>query len=605
MPEAFLLANSAAKGAACRYRQSSGLCKWINQAVPLAYMNPYPNEKLIFFLYARKSSEREDRQVQSIEDQINHFKKAVSSSNIEIKEVFSEARSAKKPFNRPVFSEMLKRIEKGEANGIICWKLDRLARNPVDAGTITWLLQTGIIKHIKTFDGGFYPTDNVLLMSVEFGIANQYIIDLRKNCRRGMEGKANRGWMPGCATLGYMNEKEEHTIVPDKERFPLVRQMWEMMLSGNYTPQQIRKIANEQWGFRTPKRKLMGGKELCNNVMYKMFGNIFYTGMFRWSGTLYPGNHTPMITVEEYDRVQVLLGRKGNPRAQHHEFAYTGLIKCNICQSMFTATEKRKFVKASGQYKTYGYYHCNRKRKMAVKCTNMPITIFDLEAQLEMEMERYTIAPEFLTWALEFLQKEKGTLTEETTRIKAMLLQSLTESQKELDNLTRMRYRELINDETFIKEKNVLTDNITKLKTQLREDINYDEKWIELTEKAFYFATYARQTFINGSIEAKREVFTTLGSNYQLKDKQLIFEASVWLIPIAKAYPALYAEFRRLELCICVDNKGQKLDLTSIINLVSATVKDVRTAIIGLNNPDLHIPELKGIIAENNINAPS
>jgi len=561
-------------------------------------------QKQRLFLYPRKSSESEDRQVQSIDDQISRLTDLAKALHIEIVDVLPESKSAKKPGNRPVFEDMLRRIEKGEADGILCWQINRLSRNPIDSGRISWMLQQGILKCIQTIDRKYLPDDNVLLFNVESGMANQYIIDLRKNCRRGMEGKANRGWMPGCATLGYMNDKGEHTIIPDEERFPLVRQMWEMMLSGNYTPPQIRKIANDQWGFRTPKRKQMGGKELSNAVMYKMFGNIFYTGMFQWSGKLYPGNHTPMITVDEFDRVQILLGRKGNPRPQHHEFAYTGLIKCGVCQSMYTASEKRKFVKTTGQYKNYSYYHCTRKRKMAVRCDNMPITIPDLETQLELELDRYTIAPEFLTWALELLNKEKDTTTEDTTRIRAMREQSLSETQKELDTLTRMRYRELINDEIFIKERDILSDKITKLKAQLKEDINYDERWIELTERAFYFATYARQNFATGSVETKREVFTTLGSNYQLKDKRLIFKASVWLIPIEKALPALYAEFRRLELNNYVDIEGRKAILADIFQLVSATIEDVRTAIKELDDPDLYIPELTGSIPENIKKAP-
>lgn len=117
------------------------LYEWVNQAAPLAYMDIRINEKFTYFLYARKSSESEDRQVQSIDDQINYFKKIAKDANLEIIEVFTEARSAKKPNNRPVFSEMIRRLERGEANGIVCWKLDRLARNPVDAGTITWLLE--------------------------------------------------------------------------------------------------------------------------------------------------------------------------------------------------------------------------------------------------------------------------------------------------------------------------------------------------------------------------------------------------------------------------------------------------------------------------------
>ena len=559
------------------------------QAAPLAYMDTRINEKLTYFLYARKSSESEDRQVQSIEDQINHFKKVAGIAGLEIVEVFTESQSAKMPNNRPVFSEMLKRIERGEANGIVCWKLDRLARNPVDAGTITWLLQTGIIKHIRTFDGGYFPTDNVLLMGVEFGIANQYIIDLRKNCRRGMEGKANRGWMPSCACLGYLNDKAENIIIPDKERFTLVRQMWDMMLSGNYTPPQIRKIANKEWGFKTPKHKRLGGKELSNTTMYKMFGNIFYTGMFRWGGVLYQGNHMPMITVEEYERVQVLLGRKSSPRSQRHEFAYTGMLECGMCRSMFTATEKLKFVKSKKIWKAYKYYHCTHKKARQTKCTNMPINEDELERQIEAELERYTIAPEFLTWISDILNAETLTLSRETNAINSTREKTILETQREIDTLTRMRYRELIGDAEYINEKTLLSDKIITLKVQLNEGTDYDKKSIKLTENAFRFSVYALRNFKNGSKETKREIVATLGSNYRLIDRLFLFQASVWLITIKDAYPALYAESRRLELKNIVDIERRNAVWAHFIQRLSSLVYDVRTR-IQENIADVQIP---------------
>ncbi|HXF29597.1 MAG TPA: recombinase family protein, partial [Chlamydiales bacterium] len=98
-------------------------------------------EKIKYFLYARKSLESEDRQVQSIEDQISRLKDLAANLGLEIKEILTEAKSAKKPYNRTVFSEMIKRIEKGEAGGILCWQINRLSRNPIDSGTLSWLLQ--------------------------------------------------------------------------------------------------------------------------------------------------------------------------------------------------------------------------------------------------------------------------------------------------------------------------------------------------------------------------------------------------------------------------------------------------------------------------------
>ncbi len=126
--------------------------------------------------------------------------------------------------------------------------------------------------------------------------------------------------------------------------------------------------------------------------------------MFQWKGVVYQGNHKAMVTLEEYDRVQVLLGHKGKPRAKTHDFAFTGLIECGECGSMVTASEKTKIIKKTGELKTYVYYNCTKRKKYA-HCAQLPMTIEELESQIEIELERYTILPQFQEWALEILKK--------------------------------------------------------------------------------------------------------------------------------------------------------------------------------------------------------
>ncbi|MCF7898878.1 MAG: recombinase family protein [Candidatus Pacebacteria bacterium] len=523
------------------------------------------NNKKTYFLYARKSSESEDRQVQSIEDQVDRLKERANNLGISIKEVLTEAKTAKKPYCRSVFTDMLERIEKGEAQGILCWEINRLSRNPIDSGALSWMLQQNILLSIQTMEREYLPDDNVLLFNVETGMANQFIIDLRKNCKRGMEGKADRGWLPSRAPLGYKNERLEHTIIEDPERFHLMRKMWEIMLTGNQTPPQIREMVNKEWGFRTPKTKRGGGVELANSVIYKTFTNLFYTGMFSWNGRIYNGNHKPMITLEEYDRVQVILGRKGKPRAQTHDFAFTGVMKCEVCGSMYTATEKQKIIKSTGELKTYIYYHCTRKKK-DIKCNqNNPMTLKEVEGQIDIELERYTILPKFQEWALEVINRNNDKEIEDRTKIYEAQHKSLTETQKELDTLTKMRYRELIDDETFIKERDELKAKIVKLTSNLRETENRADKWLELTEKTFNFACYARKEFILGDLNRKREMFSALGQNFLVKDKKIHIEPNEWFVPIEKAYPSLLLEYNRLELDKTLDATSRNERFAQII----------------------------------------
>jgi len=192
-----------------------------------------------YFLYCRKSSEDKNRQVQSIDDQVNAMTQIAAKRGLEISGVFKESASAKQP-GRPIFNSMMERIHKGEANGLIVWKLDRLARNPIDGANIGWMLQQGNLKNIVTNDGDHHQGDNVLMMSVEFGMANQFILDLSKNTKRGMVSKCEKGWRPGVVPQGYLNnkyrDKGEKDIINDPDRFGLVRKMWDLMLTGAYTP---------------------------------------------------------------------------------------------------------------------------------------------------------------------------------------------------------------------------------------------------------------------------------------------------------------------------------------------------------------------------------
>jgi len=521
-------------------------------------------EKIKYFLYARKSSESEDRQIQSIDDQINRLKQLAIDLNLDIKKIYTESKSAKKPNNRPLFDEVIQKIENGEANGILCWQINRLSRNPIDSGKLQWLLQQNILKSIQTIDRHYLPDDNALLLSVESGIANQFIIDLRKNTKRGVDSKLEKGWLPNLAPLGYLNDKENKTIVKDPKRFNLIRKMWDLMLTGNYTPPKILEIVNEEWGFKTRKFKRYGGNELSRSGIYKIFTNLFYTGLFNWNDKQYQGKQKTMISIEEYDRVQILLGRKGKPRPKKHQFAFTGFIRSGECGCLHTAETKTKIIKSTGEIKKYTYYHCTRKKKDINCSQRKSIRENKLKIQVEKELERYTILPEFLEWALEGLSKKNNTEIEDRTKIYEMRHKSLVSTQKQLDNLTKMRYRELIDDKTFIKERNSLQIKISQLKTNLRETESRAEQWLELTEKTFRFATYARQAFIKGGLEVKKEILMALGQNPVIKDGILTIQANKWLQPIADGYPALEKEYQRLELSKNRTNKTKTEAFASV-----------------------------------------
>ena len=174
-----------------------------------------------YVLYARKSSESEERQVQSIDDQRRVMLEFAAARGLEVVEEICESKSAKAPGQRPGFDRLLSLIERGRADAILCWQVNRLTRNAIDAGKLSWLLQNDVLHCIQTPDKHYLPSDNVLLFSIETGTATQYILDLKKNVARGTKSKLAAGWSPHRAPEGYRNNLYDKTIEADGERFLL------------------------------------------------------------------------------------------------------------------------------------------------------------------------------------------------------------------------------------------------------------------------------------------------------------------------------------------------------------------------------------------------
>ncbi|TSC92756.1 MAG: recombinase [Candidatus Berkelbacteria bacterium Licking1014_7] len=127
-----------------------------------------------YVLYARKSTEEDDRQVLSIEAQITELKEFAAKEKLEIVASLCEAKTAKEP-GRMKFAQMLEFIEKGRAEGILSWHPDRLARNSVDGGKIIHMVDCGFIKSLRFPSFWFEPTPQGLFCSI-LRLVNQNIL---------------------------------------------------------------------------------------------------------------------------------------------------------------------------------------------------------------------------------------------------------------------------------------------------------------------------------------------------------------------------------------------------------------------------------------------
>ncbi|MFA6039732.1 MAG: recombinase family protein [Candidatus Peribacteraceae bacterium] len=479
------------------------------------------------FNYCRKSTkDKEDQQVLSLQGQREENEKVAGRGGFEIITTFQEEASAKEP-GRKKFKDMLDRIEKGEADVLVCWRLNRLARNPVDGGRVQWLLQKGTIKAIVTSEKTYLPSDNVIQMSVELGMATQYSIDLGKDVMRGMRQKVQAGWKPHAAPIGYLNDyggiKGQKVIHTDPERFPLVRRCWDYLLSGAHTVQEIHKLAAE-WGLTLQFGRTGKTRPFALTSMYRMFNDPFYYGEFRWCGKLWPGLHEPMVTREEFDHVQEILGSRGRPRSQCHKNPFPGLIQCAHCSGKIVMEVKRKYCKKENREKTYQYFRCSKRKKDSHCIDTTRIDLDELEKQLYPRVMRAQLPRSFIEWALDELrlsQDDRRRAHEDGLR---HLQIEQVKAEGRIDDLVDLRLEKAsIPEEAFKRKMQSLEEEQHRIERLIADHKQHVKTWRDDVVDALLKIKNLREKFASLNPEGRLRLLRDIGQRIELNDGVLSF----------------------------------------------------------------------------------
>ena len=522
-------------------------------------MQTEATQKLKYGMYGRKSSESEDRQVLSIDSQIDSAKAICKNLNIRIAEenVLTESKSAKTTNHRPMFKEMLDRLEHGKINAIVAWHADRLSRNAIDSALLIDMMDRGKLIEIVT-PGQTYrntPFDKFMftLACTQAKMENDKKgIDVT----RGLTKKATMGMFPGPAPFGYLNdkftEKGNKKIVSDKILLPLIKKMMELMLTGNYAPLKIRDMANNEWGFRTPK-----GKKLGRSTIYRLFTNTFYYGMYEYplgSGKWYRGTHETIITEEDYDKIQLILGRKGRPRPKTHIFDFVGMMKCADCGASITAETKFKKL-ANGDINTYVYYHCTKR--INPDCTQGSIEEKELKKQIIAEMDKIEIPTEFHAFAMKWWKAENEKEVETRNVIVEAQQKAYKACLAKIDGLTDMRAGGEIDSDEFVRRREPLLEEKKRLEKLFEGTGKRVDAWMKTGDEMFTFIEQAINRFSHGTLEDRRSILAALGSNLLVKDKKLSIDIENCLFPIQKISGPVKTIKERLEPINTFEKQGQ------------------------------------------------
>ena len=330
---------------------------------------PAQAEKIKYILYARKSTESEERQILSIDSQVKEMLQLAERDNLEIVDIRREAHSAKDSGQRPVFKELLEDVRRGRFNGILTWAPDRLSRNAGDLGSVVDLMDQKLLLQIRTYGQTFInsPNEKFLLMILcsQAKLEND---NKSVNVKRGLRTRCEMGLRPGIPPTGYINEKRSDRkcqVIIDPERAPVIRQMFEKVAYNKWSGRKIYTWLKFDLNFRT----LAGKKHLSLGNIFKILYNPFYYGTFEYpinSGNWYQGKHEPIISKELFDLTHNQL--KSNVlRVENQEFAFTKLMTCGLCGSGICADEKFK-KQQNGNVHRYVYYGCTKAKDKNCKC---------------------------------------------------------------------------------------------------------------------------------------------------------------------------------------------------------------------------------------------
>jgi DNA invertase Pin-like site-specific DNA recombinase len=461
-----------------------------------------------YFLYARKSTEDDDKQVMSIEAQLFELHEFARKENLEIIAEFQESKSAKKP-GREKFNEMMSKIENMDGVGILAWHPDRLARNSIDGGRIIYGVDTTKVVSLRFPTFWFEPTPQGLFMlQVAFGQSKYYSDNLKQNVERGFRQKVRRGEWLTKGPRGYVNNPKTRNIEPDPVVARIIVKAFEEYATGKHTYPSLSNFLAEH-GVVT-KNGTPLGKASTN----EMLTNKAYIGLVKHHGEFFPGSFAPIISPDLFEAVQNRLKERARPRKTKvgHNFPFTGLLRCGECGSMITA----QWVKGNGG--RYRYYRCTKKKG---NCSQQYLREDLLVQQLKELLQGITLPDEWLKYMSEKIDEmEKETKISSGSYV-GRIKDNERETQKKLDDLITLYLDGDIPKENYLTKKNDLLRQKVSLAHKMDSARVERNNWVEPLREWILDIRKATQLMSSEDFFEIRDYFKKIGSNHKLCDKSV------------------------------------------------------------------------------------
>lgn len=497
-------------------------------------------------IYARVSSEEQRREGYSLQEQIGKLREYAKRHGMPVVEEIVTAESAKKP-GRKDFGRMVALVKANPGMALIVRDTDRSTRNIADYVVLDDLINKhGLEIHAVEENAVLNKnssSDEMFMWGIRVLMARKYIQTMSEKVSGGMATKAELGYYPSRAPIGYLNASagDRNIIVVDPIRGPLIAQAFALYATGTYSVKELAAKMMEE-GLTTRE-----GRRIYQSAFHKTLTNPVYTGSFSWNGKEYAGHHEALISTALYKRVQaVMAGRIHGNGYGAKNFAYRGLLTCGYCGCAITAEVKKG---------RYIYYHCTGRRGECAR----PYIREEAITRHFTEMLEMLVLPDPIKERLAELLRSSFDDQQEFQR---QQVKGARKEEERQSTLLRQLYLDKLagnlGDQTYHELRQMAESARLDAQKRLRD--------LEAAERSYFVEGLVMLELCQGAAfefpeadeEDRRDLLGKLCSN------SLIFEDRIET-RFKKPFDLLYRRAKEFELCRMADREEESWNLSEIV----------------------------------------
>jgi DNA invertase Pin-like site-specific DNA recombinase len=511
--------------------------------------------------YVRKSSESEDRQVQSIERQKDDLYTLVEKESLLLYDDIIEETKSAFSIGREGFNELVKLTEKGSVNAWLCWHANRLSRNAMDSGIIIHLMDTEKLHHIRTPSRIYHntPVDKMMLQ-IEFAMSKKDSDDKSMFVKSGLNKRYQKGFTSSKAPIGFLNDKTQEQgnrgWLVDKERLDKVKLLFNRFLKGRDSLNSITEYAQNTLCLTTAKTKRKGGNLVGRSTVELILKNPVYAGFFYSKNA--EGHHRQLrilnkdlprvITEEEHIKVLNIFGNRHSPMKQRHTTPYSGYIvsadghklvadvKLQIicdCGKKF-AYRSKKYCPAclvsiqkmkQPKYLSYTYYfNHHRKRTLKLKVKSVEQKQID-KLLIEFHKNELEITEPLLLWIKQHIAELKKKEIEDDKKVIRILKTEIQKIELKKERLRTLFIEQAISLTEYKRDIEKLNVDIERKKNKSKLSENWHEQINQLLDAIYNFEDIIK----NANCSDKKKLLKLFCSNLVWDEEKLYISKADWL----------------------------------------------------------------------------